>query len=54
MADQLKKHEPLLHPGGRKQVEEVWNKQDGLGDENFDPKVFFFMHGKVARAGQHV
>ena len=48
MADQMKQHESLLHPGGRKQVEEVWKKQDGLVDEDFDPKVFFFMHGKGA------
>ena len=41
----MKKHEPLKHPASRQQLEEVWKEHDGLGDEKFDPRVFFFLHG---------
>ena len=47
--DQLAKermaHERMEHPASRKQLEDVWEKQDGLADADFDPKTFFFLHG---------
>ena len=39
-------HEKLNHPASRKQFEEVWEKDDGLREEEFDPKTFFFLHGR--------
>ena len=44
--EQILKHQRINHPAGRKQLEEVWDKQDGLTQEKFDPKTFFFLHGK--------
>ena len=38
-------HERMEHPASRKQLEDVWEKQDGLADADFDPKTFFFLHG---------
>eukprot|EP00731_Ephydatia_muelleri_P024774 Em0016g1045a len=42
--EQILKHQRINHPAGRKQLEEVWDKQDGLTQEKFDPKTFFFLH----------
>ncbi|KAL7306766.1 hypothetical protein TKK_0001131 [Trichogramma kaykai] len=39
-----KEHEPLHHPGSKKQYEEVWEKQDHMEDQEFDPKAFFYLH----------
>lgn len=39
-------HEPIHHPGNKKQLEEVWEKQDHMDPADFDPKTFFMMHGK--------
>uniref|UniRef100_A0A1B6K554 EF-hand domain-containing protein n=1 Tax=Homalodisca liturata TaxID=320908 RepID=A0A1B6K554_9HEMI len=39
-----KKHDPIHHPGSKQQLEEVWEKQDHMEDQQFDPKAFFFMH----------
>ncbi|XP_077301796.1 nucleobindin 1 isoform X1 [Arctopsyche grandis] len=39
-----KKHEPLHHPGSRQQLEEVWEKQDHMENQQFDPKIFFMLH----------
>ncbi|XP_063228080.1 nucleobindin-2 isoform X2 [Bacillus rossius redtenbacheri] len=39
-----KKHEPLHHPGSKQQLEEVWEKQDHMENQEFDPKTFFFLH----------
>lgn len=36
----------IHRPGSKKQLEEVWEKQDEMEGENFDPKAFFAMHGK--------
>ena len=31
--------------GSRDQLEEVWEENDGMDREDFDPKTFFYMHG---------
>ncbi|KAL5290801.1 NUCB2 family protein [Megaselia abdita] len=38
------KHDKLHHPGNKAQLEEVWEKQDHMDPEDFDPKTFFMMH----------
>uniref|UniRef100_T1GGX7 NUCB1-like N-terminal domain-containing protein n=1 Tax=Megaselia scalaris TaxID=36166 RepID=T1GGX7_MEGSC len=38
------KHDKLHHPGNKAQLEEVWEKQDHMDPEDFDPKSFFMMH----------
>lgn len=35
----------IHHPGSKKQLEEVWEKQDEMEGENFNPRTFFVMHG---------
>uniref|UniRef100_A0A1L8DU96 Putative nucleobindin 2 n=2 Tax=Nyssomyia neivai TaxID=330878 RepID=A0A1L8DU96_9DIPT len=37
-------HAPIHHPGGKAQLEEVWEKQDHMQGQDFDPKSFFMMH----------
>jgi hypothetical protein len=37
-------HEKLKHPGGREQLEEVWEESDHMEKENFDPRTFFALH----------
>jgi len=39
-------HLQLHHPGSKQQLEEVWEKQDHMEDQEFDPKTFFHLHGK--------
>lgn len=39
------KHEKIHYPGHKQQLEEVWEKQDHMEGQNFDPKTFFMMHG---------
>lgn len=41
-----KKHEKLHEPGHKKQLEEVWEKEDGLDPDAFDPRTFFNLHDK--------
>merc|ERR1739838_201935 len=41
--EQADKHR-TNHPGGRAQLEEVWNEEDGLDDQKFNPKTFFNLH----------
>lgn len=41
-----KKHEKLHEPGHKKQLEEVWEKEDGLDPDSFDPRTFFNLHDK--------
>merc|ERR1719427_89476 len=41
-----KPHEKLHEPGHKAQAEEVWEKEDGLDPESFDPKTFFNLHDK--------
>ncbi|XP_012526825.1 nucleobindin-2 isoform X3 [Monomorium pharaonis] len=44
MKKKHKEHEPLHHPGSKQQLEEVWEKQDHMEDQDFDPKTFFYLH----------
>ncbi|XP_033330765.1 nucleobindin 1 isoform X4 [Megalopta genalis] len=47
LQDKHKKHEPVRqvhHPGSKQQLEEVWEKQDHMEPEDFNPKTFFYMH----------
>ncbi|KAI1725484.1 EF-hand domain pair domain-containing protein [Ditylenchus destructor] len=37
-------HEKLKHPGGREQLEEVWEERDHMDKQAFDPKAFFALH----------
>ncbi|XP_055528453.1 nucleobindin-2-like [Wyeomyia smithii] len=37
-------HEKLHHPGNKAQLEEVWEKQDHMEGQDFDPKAFFMLH----------
>ncbi|KAH8380635.1 hypothetical protein KR009_011923 [Drosophila setifemur] len=39
-----KEHEKLHHPGNKAQLEEVWEKQDHMDKNDFDPKAFFSIH----------
>lgn len=39
-----KEHEKIQHPGSKDQFEEVWEKEDKMEDQDFDPKTFFMMH----------
>ena len=43
----LKEHPKLHHPGSKPQLEEVWEEQGHMNSEDFDPKTFFHLHGKV-------
>ena len=40
-------HERMNQPASKQQFEEVWEEDDGLKDEEFDPKTFFFLHGQT-------
>jgi hypothetical protein len=42
--DSHNKHEKVHHPGNKAQLEEVWEKQDHMEGEDFDPKTFFMLH----------
>ncbi|XP_042231034.1 nucleobindin-2-like isoform X1 [Homarus americanus] len=45
--DEVKKHKQhskLHHPGSKQQLEEVWEEQDHMQPEDFDPKTFFHLH----------
>lgn len=33
--------------GSKDQLKEVWEEADGLDPEDFDPKTFFNLHGKI-------
>ena len=37
----------MNQPASKKQLEEVWQEDDGLKDEEFDPRTFFFLHGEI-------
>lgn len=39
-----KKHPKVNEPGSEDQLEEVWEKQDGLEGVEFNPKTFFKLH----------
>lgn len=40
------KHEKVHEPGHKAQLEEVWEKEDGLDPDSFDAKTFFNLHDK--------
>ena len=44
--ERQKQHEKMYKPASKHQLEEVWEEDDGLKDEQFDPKTFFFLHGQ--------
>ncbi|XP_020282154.1 nucleobindin-2 isoform X2 [Pseudomyrmex gracilis] len=44
MKKKHKDHKPLHHPGSKQQLEEVWEKQDHMESQEFDPRTFFFLH----------
>ncbi|KAL7044745.1 hypothetical protein ACKWTF_002039 [Chironomus riparius] len=44
MTEKHNKHQKVHHPGSKDQLEEVWEKQDHMSPEDFDPKKFFMMH----------
>jgi len=37
-------HEKVNHPGGREQLEEVWEERDKMDKASFEPKAFFALH----------
>ncbi|XP_076471261.1 nucleobindin-2-like isoform X2 [Babylonia areolata] len=39
-----KEHEKIQHPGSKDQFEEVWEKDDKMEDQDFNPRTFFMMH----------
>ncbi|XP_011331230.1 nucleobindin-2 isoform X2 [Ooceraea biroi] len=39
-----KDHKPLHHPVTKQQLEEVWEKQDHMELQDFNPKTFFHLH----------
>lgn len=41
-----KPHEKIHEPGHKAQMEEVWEKEDGLDPDSFDPRTFFNLHDK--------
>lgn len=41
-----KNNEKMHEPGHKKQLEEVWEKEDGLDPDSFDPRTFFNLHDK--------
>nr|CAB3264478.1 nucleobindin-2 [Phallusia mammillata] len=34
----------MHHPGSKAQLEDVWNDEDGLNEQEFNPKTFFNIH----------
>lgn len=44
MTEKHNKHEKVHHPGSKDQLEEVWEKQDHMEGQDFDPKTFFMLH----------
>ncbi len=43
--EQRKHHAKINHPGSKDQLEEVWEEQDHLEGEKFNPHTFFSLHG---------
>nr|CAG4640819.1 EOG090X051P [Eulimnadia texana] len=39
-----KEHPKMHHPGSKQQLEEVWQEQDHMDPESFNPKTFFALH----------
>ena len=43
--EERRKHQPLVHPASKEQLEDLWQKHDGMKDEDFNAKTFFNLHG---------
>lgn len=39
-----RQHDKVKHPMTKDQLEEVWEEQDHMDPQDFDPKTFFMMH----------
>lgn len=44
--EKLRAHGKLHHPASEQQLEDVWEKEDGMDRDKFDPKTFFHLHDK--------
>ncbi|XP_061392545.1 nucleobindin-2 [Musca vetustissima] len=44
LEEKHKKHEKVHHPGNKAQLEEVWEEQDHMDKQDFDPHTFFMIH----------
>ena len=44
--ERLRGHEKLHHPASEEQLEDIWEREDGLDRKKFDPKTFFHLHDK--------
>lgn len=44
--EKRKHHEKVNEPGSKDQLEEVWEEEDDLKGNKFDPKTFFALHGQ--------
>lgn len=42
--EKLRSHEKIHHPASEQQLEDVWEKEDGLERDQFDPRTFFHLH----------
>jgi hypothetical protein len=42
--ERQKHHPKVNHPGSKDQLEEVWEEQDHLEGEKFNPHTFFSLH----------
>ncbi|EDV98032.1 nucleobindin-2 [Drosophila grimshawi] len=42
--DKHKQHAKVHHPGNKAHLEEVWEKQDHMDKDDFNPKTFFSIH----------
>ncbi|UYV76249.1 NUCB2, partial [Cordylochernes scorpioides] len=43
-----KEHPKVHHPGSKPQLEQVWEEQDHMPKEEFNPKTFFSLHGEFS------
>lgn len=44
LEEQRKNHERVNHPGSKDQLKEVWEEEDHLDADKFNPKTFFQLH----------
>ncbi|UYV78899.1 NUCB2, partial [Cordylochernes scorpioides] len=44
LARRHRDHPAINHPGGKQQLEQVWEEQDRMPKEEFSPQLFFAMH----------
>ncbi len=44
--EERRKHERLPQPGSKEQLEDVWEHDDGMAKQEFNPRTFFHMHGE--------